>query len=90
VDGILDEGHIQPVFGVVVDIHYLQPWLTTAQAQTELTQEVLDKHRGSSKGVKPTVANVREAAKRWKDFIAKAAQAAEPAVGRKRPALGSG
>ena len=45
------------------------------QAQTELVQEVLTKHRGSSAGIKPTVKVVRDAAKRWKSLI----QAAEDA-----------
>ena len=40
-------------------------WLTTEQAQTELIQEVLGKHRGSTAGIKPTVKVVRDTAKRW-------------------------
>jgi hypothetical protein len=48
----------------------VRTWLTSEQAQTELTQDVLSKHRGSSAGAKPTVANVREQAKRWKEMIA--------------------
>ena len=71
-DGILDEGHIEAIFGVTSDVASLAPWLTTEQAQTELTAEVLGKHRGSSVGIKPTVKVVREAANRWKDMIAQA------------------
>ena len=40
-DGILDEGHIEAIFGVTSDVASLAPWLTTEQAQTELTAEVL-------------------------------------------------
>lgn len=61
-DELLDEGHIEAISDVVFDVEHLQPWLTTHQAQTELTKQILDKHRGSSKGIKPTVKNVREAA----------------------------
>ena len=74
-DGVLDEGHLRPISGVVWDVPYFATWLTTEQAQAELVNEVLSKHRGSSSGVKPTVKVVREAAKRWKSLI----QAAEDA-----------
>lgn len=69
VDGVFDEGHVVPILGVTVDVNSLDPWLTTEQAQTELTAEVLGKHRGSSVGIKPTVKVVREAASRWKEAI---------------------
>ena len=52
-DDLLDEGHVEAISGVVFDIEYLCPWLTTQQAQTELTKQILDKHRGSSRGIKP-------------------------------------
>lgn len=74
-DGILDEGHLEPISSVVCDVAHFTLWLTAEQAQTELVAEVLSKHRGSSAGVKPTVKTVREAAKRWKSLI----QAAETA-----------
>ena len=54
-DGTLEEGHLQALESVLCDVTYLQPWLTTTQAQSELVGEVLEKHRGSSKGIKPTV-----------------------------------
>ncbi len=77
-DGLLDEGHIEAISGAVCDVACLQPWLTTETAQTELTREVLDRHRGSSVGVKPTVAVVRKAAKAMKDVIHAAEAAVEP------------
>lgn len=73
-DGLLDEGHCEAISLVVSDIASLDPWLTTEKAQSELTAEVLSKHRGGSAGVKPTVANVREAARRWKETIALAGE----------------
>ena len=69
---VLDEGHLTALSSVVCDVPYLQSWLTTAKAQTELVDEVLGKHRGSSVGIKPTVKVVREAAKRWKEVISTA------------------
>lgn len=68
-DGLIDEGHLEAVDGVTFDVESLAPWLTTAQAQAELLDEVLGKHRGSSAGIKPTVRVVREAANRWKEMI---------------------
>lgn len=68
-DGTFDEGHISAIWGVVLDVQQLHPWLTTEQAQTELTKEILEKHRGSSAGIKPTVKNVRAAADEWKHTI---------------------
>lgn len=76
-DGTFDEGHLEPISTVTCDVASLAPWLTTEQAQTELVDEVLGKHRGSTAGVKPTVAVVRDAAKRWKALIS----AAEEALG---------
>lgn len=72
VDGLFDEGHAVAILGVTVDINSFSLWLTTSQAQTELTQEVLGKHRGSTAGIKPTVSVVRAAAKRWKEMISEA------------------
>jgi site-specific DNA-methyltransferase (adenine-specific) len=61
------------------------PWLTTSQAQTELVDEVLSRHRGSTQGHKPTVKAVREAAQRWKALIQTAVDAYESlAAGRWR------
>jgi site-specific DNA-methyltransferase (adenine-specific) len=74
-DGLFDEGHDEAILSVSGDVAGLSPWLTTEQAQTELVQEVLTKHRGSTAGIKPTVKVVRDAAKRWKSLI----QAAEDA-----------
>lgn len=74
-DGLFDESHLRAVIEVVSDVRQLAPWLTTAQAQDELVREVLGKHRGSSAGIKPSVKNVREAAKRWKAMIAAAEKA---------------
>lgn len=54
-DGILDEGHLIAIIAVAQDVLGLSPWLTSEQAQTELTKTILDKHRGSSTGIKPTV-----------------------------------
>lgn len=71
-DGVFDEGHCEAISAVVTDVCDLAPWLTSAQAQSELAEEVLGKHRGSSTGIKPTVAVVRAAAKRWKEMIAEA------------------
>jgi len=68
-DELLDEGHCEAIIGVLQDIGKLQPWLTTAQAQSELATEVLSRHTGTSVGVKPSVKVVREAAKRWKSLI---------------------
>jgi hypothetical protein len=68
-DGILDEGHCSAILTVVLDVKSFESWLTSSQAQTELVEEVLGKHRGSSAGIKPTVKAVREAAARWKEFI---------------------
>lgn len=58
-DGIIDEGHLTAISGVTLDVQSLHPWLTTDQAQAELLDEVLSKHRGSSAGIKPTVRVVR-------------------------------
>ena len=63
-DGILDEGHLEAISTVMCDVAHSK-WLTTEQAQTELVQEVLGKHRGSTAGIKPTVKVVRDTAKRW-------------------------
>jgi hypothetical protein len=71
-DELFDEGHCEAIISVLQDIGKLSDWITTTQAQTELTKQILNKHRGSSKGIKPTVANVRDAAKEWKEFIGKA------------------
>jgi site-specific DNA-methyltransferase (adenine-specific) len=68
-DGIFDEGHVEAISTVVCDVANFSPWLTTEQAQTELVNEVLSKHRGSTVGIKPTVKVVRDAAKRWKSLI---------------------
>lgn len=73
-DGTLDEGHLEAVSSLTCDVASFHNWLTTTQAQTELVAEVLGKHRGSTVGAKPTVATVREAAKRWKSFIRLAEQ----------------
>lgn len=72
VDGMFDEGHGIAIIGLTVDVHDLQPWLTTAQAQAELVADVLSKHRGKTAGDKPTVKVVREHPKRWKELIAAA------------------
>ena len=74
---MFDEGHCEAIGGVVCDVANFRPWLTTAQAQTELVEEVFGKHRGSSTGIKPTVAVVRETAKRWKAMIDAAATFAQ-------------
>jgi hypothetical protein len=63
-DGLFDEGHAKAVIGLTWDVPSLNPWLTTEQAQAELVKEVLSKHRGSSAKIKPTVQNVRAAARR--------------------------
>lgn len=68
-DGKLDEGHAIEISGVYSTSNNLAPWLTTEQAQVELTAEVLGKHRGSSAGIKPSVPVVRAAAERWKEMI---------------------
>lgn len=68
-DGILGEDHLVAISGAVCDVTHLEPWLTTEQAQTELIDEVLGKHRGASEGIKPTVKLVREAAVKWKAMI---------------------
>lgn len=68
-DGLFEEGHCIAVLGVTLDVQSLEPWLTTEEAQAELVQEVLTKHRGSSAGIKPTVKVVRDAAKRWKSLM---------------------
>jgi hypothetical protein len=39
-DGVLDEGHIEAISSVVSDVGKFAPWLTTTQAQTELTDQV--------------------------------------------------
>lgn len=72
-DSLLEEGHCEAIISVTGDVAGLAPWLTTEQAQSELVEDVLSKHRGSSAGKKPTVRVVREAAARWKSLI----QAAE-------------
>lgn len=74
-NGLFDEGHIRELSGVVLTLETLAPWLTTAAAQAGVVAEVLGKHRGSTSGIKPTVANVRETARRWKDMIAAAVEA---------------
>lgn len=50
VDGYLDEGHILELDGGKVDVDHFSSWLPTSQAQIELTNQLLDKHRGSSAG----------------------------------------
>jgi len=47
-NGIFDEGHIREISGVCLTLDTLSAWLTTEQAQIELTEQILDKHRGSS------------------------------------------
>jgi len=76
-DGMFDEGHLLPISTVLCDVTYFSPWLTTTQAQTELVKQVLDKHRGTSQGVKPTVKVVRQHAATWKEFIAEATKFCE-------------
>ncbi len=76
-DGLFDEGHCQAVMAVVLDVQHFSIWLTTEQAQSELVEEILAKHRGQSAGVKPTVKVVREAAKRWQALIQAAQDAYE-------------
>src|SRR5262249_25686811 len=44
-DGLFDEGHLEPLAGVVCDVSHLHPWLSPVQAQAELVAEVLGKHR---------------------------------------------
>jgi hypothetical protein len=72
-DKLFDEGHCAAIIEVVSDVASLHPWLTTEQAQTELIDEVLGKHRGKTsddpKVKKPAVPNVRKAADRWKELI---------------------
>jgi hypothetical protein len=60
-EGLLDEGHLMALAGVECQTANMRAWLTTEQAQAELVEEVLGKHRGSSAGVKPTVKVVRDA-----------------------------
>jgi DNA modification methylase len=76
-DDKFDEGHCQAFLGVVLDVQHFSPWLTTSQAQTELVDEVLSRHRGSSQGLKPTVKVVRDTAQRWKNLIQAAVDAWE-------------
>lgn len=74
-DGIFDEGHCEALSSLTCDVASLARWLTTDQAQAELVAEVLGKHRGKTEGIKPTVATVRDAAKRWKAMIEAAGDA---------------
>lgn len=74
-DGIFDEGHCEALSSLTCDVASLARWLTTEQAQAELVAEVLGKHRGKTEGIKPTVATVRDAAKRWKAMIEAAGDA---------------
>lgn len=74
-DGLFDEGHLEAISGVLCDVAHFSPWLTTTQAQTELVNDILAKHRGSSTGKRPTVRVVREAAGRWKALIQMAEEA---------------
>ena len=76
-DGLLDESHCEAILAVYPTSDKLDAWLTTEQARQELVAEVLDRHVGSSVGVKPSVRVVREAAKRWKSLIQTAEQACE-------------
>jgi site-specific DNA-methyltransferase (adenine-specific) len=74
-DGLLEEGHCFEIIRIYQTSDILTPWLSTNEAQSELVEEVLSKHRGSSAGVKPTVKAVREAAKRWRALIKAAGDA---------------
>lgn len=85
-EGLLDEGHVQAISGLVLTSE-LAPWLTTSQAQIELAQEVLSKHRGSSAGIKPTVATVRASAARWREMVTEASRALESFPEEWRPAF---
>jgi site-specific DNA-methyltransferase (adenine-specific) len=78
--GFLDETHCIEILAVYYSTNNLNDWLAAEQAQLELVEEVLNRHRGSSAGIKPTVKVVREAAKRWKALLqaAKDAYAALP------------
>lgn len=71
-DELLEEGHCIAIISLSLDVQTFDPWLTTTQAQTELTQSILQKHRGSSKGDKPTVKYVRDQSRQWKEMIARA------------------
>ena len=73
--GNLDETHCHEILALYASTHNLDDWLTAEQAQLELIEEVLSRHRGSSAGIKPSAKVVREAAKRWKALL----QAAEDA-----------
>ncbi len=55
-DKMLDEGHCEAIISIMSDIGHLQSWLTTSQAQIEFTNQLLDKPRGSSAGIKPETA----------------------------------
>lgn len=68
-DGVFDEGHIQSICSILVTSQVFSEWLTSSQAQIEFVTQLLDKHRGSSAGVKPSVKNVRAKAKEWKEMI---------------------
>jgi hypothetical protein len=60
-DGLFDEGHLEPVVTVACDVASLSPWLITEQAQTELVEDVLEKHRGRQAGITRTGKVVCEA-----------------------------
>jgi hypothetical protein len=71
-DGTFDEGHLIALMRVTLDVQGLSHWLTSEQAQIEITESIVSKLRGSSVGVKPTVKHVRQVAAEWKDMIAAA------------------
>lgn len=73
--GDLDETHCIEILAVYSSTNNLDAWLTAEQAQVELVEEVLSRHRGSSVGIKPSAKVVREAAKRWKALLEAAADA---------------
>lgn len=67
--GILQEGHLKEILQLLLVQHF-SSWLTSEQAQIELTKEIISKHRGSSVGIKPTVRNVKQTANKWKEMVA--------------------
>lgn len=80
-DRTIEEGHLVAISGVICDVTYLASWLDSDRAQTELLDEVLSRHRGSTAGVPATVRVFRDAAARWTEMISEAEAAAESLEG---------
>lgn len=67
--GVITEEHLREISKILVTNNF-SVWLTSEQAQIELAEKVISKHRGSSIGIKPTVRNVKQVVNQWKEMIA--------------------